>query len=220
VSSTGQLDLFDEDRRDVPPSLNLAAFDSATDHRLDEHSVVTHVHGLVVGDAAAMAEIGALPGWEQRSRWMYDRRVVEPRLTNEILDIAGAPTFLIALTDALSQYCGVPYDSLWMNWYRDHDDSTGWHADRPANEPATAVVPVASLGATRRFLIRPDGGGPSVAFTPAGGDVIVMRGRCQKDWQHCVPKQRGPTGARISLNFNSSAQVTSGRSTPVANSAY
>lgn len=220
MSAAGQLDLFDADRRDGPPSLNLAAFDTATEHRLDGESWITHVHGLVVGDAAVMAEIGALPGWEQRSRWMYDRRVVEPRLTHEIHDIARAPAFLVALTDALSRYCGVRYDSLWMNWYRDHHDSTGWHADRPADEPSTAVVPVVSLGATRRFLIRPDGGGPSVAFTPAGGDVIVMRGRCQRDWQHCVPKQRGSASGRISLNFNSSAQVASGSSAPTANSAY
>jgi signal transduction histidine kinase len=42
----------------------------------------------------------------------------------------------------------------------------------------------------------------AVLFTPAGGDVIVMHGRCQRDWQHCVPKQNAPAGARMSLNFS------------------
>jgi alkylated DNA repair dioxygenase AlkB len=207
MSSTEQMNLFHSDTREPAPALNLAAFDSATDHHLDEHSWITHVHGLVDGDSALLREIGALPGWEQRSRWMYDRTVLEPRLTNEIHDIAAAPAFLVALTDALSEFCGVPYDSLWLNRYRDHHDSTSWHADRPANQPDTAVVPVVSLGETRRFLIRPANGGSSVAFTPAGGDVIIMRGRCQRDWQHCVPKQKGPAGDRISVNFNSSTQV-------------
>ncbi|MHA3024808.1 alpha-ketoglutarate-dependent dioxygenase AlkB [Mycobacterium sp. BMJ-28] len=59
-----------------------------------------------------------------------------------------------------------------------------------------------SLGAPRRFLLRPGSGGPSTAFTPAGGDVIVMHGRCQRDWQHCVPKQNTPAGPRMSLNFS------------------
>lgn len=207
MSSTEQLDLFDGDRHDQPPSLDAAAFATATSHRLDDHSWITHVHGLVDGDASLMRELSALQGWEQRSRWMYDRSVLEPRMTNEIHHLTLAPSFLVTLTDALSEYCDVPYDNLWMNWYRDHHDSTSWHADRPANEPETAIVPVVSLGAARRFLIRPNAGGPSVAFTPAGGDVIIMRGRCQRDWQHCVPKQRGPTGARISLNLNSSTQV-------------
>ena len=81
------------------------------------------------------------------------------------------------------------------------------HADRPANLPATAIVPVLSLGATRRFLIRPNGGGRSTVFVPAGGDLIIMRGRCQRDWQHCVPKQQTPVGPRMSLNYTSTAQV-------------
>ena len=96
-----------------------------------------------------------------------------------------------------------------MNWYRDNRDSTSWHADRPANTPATAIVPVLSLGATRRFLIRPYGGGPSTAFTPAGGDVLIMRGRCQRDWQHSIPKQQKPAKSRMSLNFSSTEQLGS-----------
>ena len=53
---------------------------------------------------------------------------------------------------------------------------------------------------------RPYGGGPSTVFTPAGGDLIVMQGRCQRDWQHCVPKQKNPAGARMSLNFSGVSQ--------------
>ena len=30
-----------------------------------------------------------------------------------------------------------------MNWYRDNNDGTGWHADRPANRLDDAVIPVA-----------------------------------------------------------------------------
>ena len=122
-------------------------------------------------------------------------------------DLAAAPAFLVNVADALSEYCGVPYDGIWMNWYRDHRDSTSWHADRPANTPQTASVPVLSLGATRRFLIRSNAGGPSTAFIPAGGDVLIMQGRCQRDWQHSVPKQQTPAGPRMSLNFSSTAQV-------------
>jgi alkylated DNA repair dioxygenase AlkB len=138
---------------------------------------------------------------------MYHREVDEPRLTLEYRDLATAPAFLVGLAAALSEYCGVPYDGLWMNWYRDHRDSTSWHADRPANIPETAIVPVLSLGAPRRFLIRPNTGGRSTTFMPAGGDVLIMRGRCQRDWQHSVPKQQTPAGPRTSVNFSSVTQA-------------
>jgi len=52
------------------------------------------------------------------------------------------------------------------------------------------VIPVLSLGATRRFLIKPDRGGRSTVITTHGGDLVVMGGRCQKDYKHSVPKQR------------------------------
>jgi alkylated DNA repair dioxygenase AlkB len=34
-----------------------------------------------------------------------------------------------------------------------------------------------------------------------------MRGRCQRDWRHSVPKQQGEAAARMSLNFSSSEQL-------------
>ena len=41
-----------------------------------------------------------------------------------------------------------------MNWYRDNNDGTGWHADRPVNKLDETIILVLSLRATRRFLIR------------------------------------------------------------------
>ena len=139
---------------------------------------------------------------------MFTAMIAEPRLTVEYPVLADTPQpQLRAIAAALSAHYGVPYDGLWMNLYRDHDDGTGWHADRPANRPGTAIVPVLSLGATRRFLIRPVSGGHSTVLSPAGGDLIVMGGRCQKDWRHCVPKQKTPAGPRSSLNFTSTLQA-------------
>ena len=128
--------------------------------------------------------------------------VTEPRLTAEYPVIADAPLpVLHYLTEVLSEHYQRPYARLWMNWYRDNDDGTGWHVDRPQNQLAETVIPVLSLGATRRFLIRPEGGGPSTTIVTHGGDLVVMGGRCQKDYQHSVPKQKQPAGAPLSLNF-------------------
>ena len=52
--------------------------------------------------------------------------------------------------------------------------------------PAFTIVAILTLGTCRPFLIRPDGGGHSINLAPAGGDLLVMGGRCQMDWEHNV----------------------------------
>jgi alkylated DNA repair dioxygenase AlkB len=205
--------------QNAPPATQLGLFDSeqtavdtsfAAAHRiaLDETSWIEHVPGWLSGGAAVLDELRDTAPWEQRERWMYDRRVTEPRMTAEYRDLAAAPqTVLHTIAAALSGHYGVRYDGLWMNFYRDHQDGTGWHADRPVSQAESAIVPVLSLGAQRRFLIRPAGGGRSTIIQPMGGDLVVMGGRCQRDWQHCVPKQKTLAGPRISLNFTSREQT-------------
>jgi len=166
--------LFDDATSEQSPAIDVAAFERATDHRLDEHSWIAYVPGLLVGHDQLLAELATLDVWEQRRRWMYDREVDEPRLTGEYDDLGAAPALLIELAATFSERFDVPYDRIWMNWYRNYRDGTGWHADRPAHKAPTATVPVLSLGAARRFMIRPAAGGSSTVFTPAGGDLIVM----------------------------------------------
>jgi alkylated DNA repair dioxygenase AlkB len=185
------------------------AFSTATRIQLDSTSWVDHVQGWLAGGAELMKVLTEQADWRQRSRWMYTRVVAEPRLTAEYPVIADAPQpALRYLAEVLSAHYGRPYTRLWMNWYRDNNDGTGWHADRPADRLDETVIPVLSLGAARRFLIRPASGGPSKAITASGGDLVVMGGRCQKDYQHSVPKQKQPAGARLSLNFSAPVPST------------
>ena len=184
--------------------------DFTTAHRiaLDATSWVEHVPGWLTGSDHLLAELRALRGWEQRSRWMVNRTVLEPRLTAEYRDLGDAPVpMLRTAAAALSVHYGVTYDGVWLNYYRDEQDSTGWHGDWPTCKRELCVVPVLSLGAARRFLVKPRRGGRSVALTPAGGDLIVMGGRCQRDWVHSVPKQKAPAGVRISVNFSARSQA-------------
>ncbi|MFG1922785.1 alpha-ketoglutarate-dependent dioxygenase AlkB [Cryptosporangium sp. NPDC048952] len=196
-----------------------ATFATAERIQLDETSWVDHVRGWLGGDEALMRMLMDEADWEQRSRWMYTREVDEPRLTAECPVLADAPQpVLHYVTEILSAQYERPYARLWMNWYRDHNDGTGWHADRPADKQAEAVIPVLSLGATRRFLIRPEAGGPSTTIVTHGGDLVVMGGRCQRDYRHSVPKQKQVAGARLSVNFSVATVPAVGRTAPPARS--
>ncbi|CAM3592674.1 alpha-ketoglutarate-dependent dioxygenase AlkB [Nocardioides zeicaulis] len=183
-------------------------FGTAHRVRLDAHSWVEHVPGWLLGADADELFRDLLAGadWQQRSRWMYGTRLEEPRLTAEHPDLDGAPEALRHMARALTAHYGVAYDRLWINLYRTHRDSTGWHGDGASARRRECIVPVLSLGAPRRFLVRPTQGGPSRTFRPLAGDLIVMGGRCQVDWRHSVPKDAGPSGPRISVNFAASSQ--------------
>jgi len=87
-----------------------------------------------------------------------------------------------------------------MAMYRDGRDSVAWHGDRIARKMNTALVATVSLGEPRKFLLRPYGGGGSIALTLGWGDLLVMGGTCQRTWQHSVPKT-SHAGPRIALMF-------------------
>jgi alkylated DNA repair dioxygenase AlkB len=180
-----------------------SSFATAVRIQLDDTSWVDHVPGWLAGHNALMRLLIAEAEWEQRERWMYTRTVTEPRLTAEYPVITRAPHVILHdLANGLSAQYGQRFTRLWMNWYRDNNDGTGWHADKQAKAQPEAIIPVLSLGAARRFLIRPATGGTSTTIVANGGDLVVMGGRCQNDYQHCVPKQKRPAGARVSLNFS------------------
>jgi alkylated DNA repair dioxygenase AlkB len=69
-----------------------------------------------------------------------------------------------------------------------------------ASEIADPLVVLVSLGETRRFLVRPHGGGRSRALSLGGGDLLVTGGRFQREWEHAVPKV-AKAGPRISIAF-------------------
>ena len=184
----------------LPPAKRIA---------LDPTSWVETLPGWLRDADAVFAHLLRAVPWVQRERRMFERMLLEPRMTAEVRDLARAPhPGLVDAANALTDLYGVRYDHLWLNLYRDGRDSTAWHGDRISCRRAECIVPVLTLGATRRFLLKPRTGGRSLALEPAAGDLVVMGGRCQRDWVHSVPKTDPGCGARISVNFQSYAQAS------------
>jgi alkylated DNA repair dioxygenase AlkB len=176
----------------------LAGFDTLERHWLDATSWVDHVPGFVRGADRLLKHVLSAGRWEQHQRWMYDEVVWEPRL-HASLGVADAPPAVGRIMAVLSSRYGVCFDTLGLNLYRDGNDSVAWHGDRIGRAVLEPLVATVTLGATRTFALRPRGGGESLRLRPAHGGLIVMGGRCQHDWEHCVPKTAEPVGPRISL---------------------
>jgi alkylated DNA repair dioxygenase AlkB len=195
---TWQPSLFDE----VTVAFD-GAFAGVERIHLDDRAWVDHQPEWVTGADALFREVLEGRDWGQRSRHMYDRRVLEPRLTapwNLASGVPLDPPVLEEMRLALSDHYGVVFDSVGFNLYRDGRDSVAWHGDRIDKTIEEPTVVLVSLGEPRRFLLRPKAGGASRSFLLGHGDLLVTGGTTQRTWDHSVPKVAA-AGPRISLAF-------------------
>src|SRR4030095_4797715 len=164
-----QPDLFSSRGGEV--TVDAAAFRSGRRTALDARSWVEVFPAWLAGADELFQRLAEAVPWQAHYRWLFRQRFLEPRLTAEYRRLADAPhPALVLACDALSEHYGVRYDNLWLNLYRGGEDSTGWHRARFSCRRPECIVPVLTLGATRRFLLKPRVGGPSLAFHPSAGD--------------------------------------------------
>jgi alkylated DNA repair dioxygenase AlkB len=144
--------------------------------------------GWLTGHATVFESLLHSTKWQSSSREMYERVVEVPRLYAGVpADGPGHPIF-----DRMREVLGAHYDAAFvrttMALYRDGSDSVAWHGDYVARTMENALVATVSVGAARKFMMRPAGGGRSIALQLGLGDLLVMGGTIQRTWQHAVPK--------------------------------
>jgi alkylated DNA repair dioxygenase AlkB len=203
VSLSWQASLFDPgDGPDL-------SFDRLVRHRLDDRSWLDEVPRWAPDHAAVFDLLLASAPWRQRERRMYDRTVLEPRMVTgwSGSSLASLPSRLEEMRQAVSSRYRVEFDSVHVNLYRDGGDGVAWHGDTNRRTLTDPLVVTVSLGERRRFLLRPGTAGPPThRFTPGGGDLLVMGGACQSEWQHTVPKEPRGAGARMSVTMRHSRE--------------
>jgi len=164
------------------------------------------------------ASIMETVAWSQPKISMAGKQISIPRLQvwcgDSYLIYSGQafspqpwPKGVRELCDSLQNVDGsTTYNSVLINRYRNGKDSVSWHAD---DEPELGVNPTIaslSLGASRRFLLKKKktgigAGSQRVVFMLNSCDLLIMSGRCQANWLHCLPKTARPVGERINLTF-------------------
>ena len=168
---------------------------------LGERAWVDVARGWLRGSDTLLDDLIATVDWRQGRRPMFERVVDDPRLSRWYRAADELPhAALHACRDALARHYRVPLGSVGLNYYRDGRDSVAFHRDRELRLLDDTLVAIVTLGARRPFLIRPRGGGPSIDVSPACGDLLVMGGRCQVEFEHGVPKH-AYSGPRISCSW-------------------
>jgi alkylated DNA repair dioxygenase AlkB len=171
------------------PSVDAGALSQLRRVQLDDAAWVEHLPDWVSGEDTLMDELVRGTRWRSERRTMYDRTVDVPRLVAGLPEDGPGHPLLEEIREIVSAHYATAFVRLSMGYYRHGADSVAWHGDttaRDRDEPT--LVATVSLGAARRFLLRPRGGGRSIAFNLGRGDLFVMGGLCQRTWQHAVPK--------------------------------
>jgi alkylated DNA repair dioxygenase AlkB len=169
--------------------------------QLDQHAWVDTAPAFLLGSDTLLVELAETVTWHQGRRWMYERMVDDPRLSRWFRRADEPPHPVLAeARAALEARYGVVLRGPALNYYRDGRDSVAPHADRELRELDDTLVAILTLGARRPFLVRPRAGGRSRDLAPGPGDLLVMGGRTQLDWEHAVPKVRF-AGPRISVSW-------------------
>lgn len=96
----------------------------------------------------------------------------------------------------------IHFNTVLANLYRDGGDTVGWHADDEPELGPEPVIASVSLGAERDFVLQHKAKSnlKEIIRLPHGS-LLLMRGRTQACWQHCVPRRKKVRDARINLTF-------------------
>jgi alkylated DNA repair dioxygenase AlkB len=155
------------------------------------------------GTDALLDRLVADVEWHQGRRRMYDRMVDDPRLSHRYDDPRAVPhPSLSSVRAVLNEHYHVDLGPLALNYYRDGQDSVAYHRDRELRDLDDTIIAIVTLGEPRPFLLRPLAGSPRRArdLAPGPGDLLVMGGACQMEWEHGVPKV-ARAGPRISATW-------------------
>lgn len=154
--------------------------------------------------------------WRQESITLFGKTHPQPRLicwmgdpgcryrySGKWWEPQGWHPLVASLRDRAGALADARFNSVLLNYYRDGQDSMGFHADDETELGSRPVIASLSLGAERvmHWRHRHDRGEPTHRLPLGDGSLLVMGGDTQANWNHAIPKRRVPLGPRINLSF-------------------
>jgi alkylated DNA repair dioxygenase AlkB len=110
---------------------------------------------------------------------------------------------LLDIKSRVEAVARTDFNSVLLNYYRDHRDSMGLHSD---DEPELGEQPILaslSLGEERTFILKhkSERALKPVRLKLASGSLLLMKGDTQRYWKHGIEKETRPCGPRVNLTF-------------------
>lgn len=153
--------------------------------------------------------------WKHEPIRMFGKMVMQPRLTALYADenrpygysgITMIPNSwtpeLKEMKDRLQEFTGVQFTHVLCNYYRDGQDSMGWHRDNEAVLGKNPSIASVTFGVTRIFQIRHyETKAHKIDIPLSHGSLLLMSGESQHHWEHQIPKTKKVLGSRINLTF-------------------
>lgn len=161
-------------------------------------------------------ELKATVAWQSVSVKIFGRSRLQPRLTAWVADPSILYTYsgltlpwngwtpsLLDVKKRVEQRSQTSFNSVLINYYRDGNDSMGWHQDNEKELGVHPVIASLSMGGERLFKMKHVDveEKSTIDFRLASGDLLVMRGDTQNFWKHSIPKTHKQVGERINLTW-------------------
>lgn len=108
---------------------------------------------------------------------------------------------LLVIKSKVEKATGQSFNSVLVNYYRDGDDSNGWHADNEKELGLNPLIVSVSFGAGRRFDLKHIKTNEKISFQLNSGSLLIMGGEMQHFWKHQIAKSKKVTNGRINLTF-------------------
>lgn len=171
---------------------------------------------LAQADSETLRQLVAEVPWRAEEVVMWGRRVPQPRLTAwygdpgahyaysglELDPLPWTPP-LADIKSRVEAAAGAAFNSVLLNYYRDEQDSIGFHSDDEPELGERPVIASLSLGAERIFILKHKRAKKMrpIHIRLASGSLLLMRGETQHCWRHGIIKESRPCGPRINLTF-------------------
>lgn len=162
--------------------------------------------------AAIMQRLLDETAWRAESIVLYGKPIQQPRLsawhgdaayTYSGMTLAPQPFTPLqqAIKDAVEQATGQRFNSVLLNYYRNEQDSMGFHSDDERELGRDPVIASVSFGEPRTFILKHKRLPKTVKIALGDGSLLVMGGALQHHWRHGINKEKTPRGPRINLTF-------------------
>jgi alkylated DNA repair dioxygenase AlkB len=112
-------------------------------------------------------------------------------------------TEVLWLKREVERLCKNQFNCVLISYYRHELDHMGWHSDDEAELGPDPVIASLSLGQERRFELRHRilKTRDKVAVGLGSGDLLLMHGPLQRNWQHRLVSTTTRKDERINLTF-------------------